>query len=183
MSNKTKKRKLGSVFPGQNQRPQRVRKKTRRLGDNSIALKLLKVGYKAFDAAVSINGDGSESTEVTLYVYSGRRLRKQYIGRTGKGHGHAEMDALYQFVKDKTVPHANVSLELSCTAKPCCVRCSAVLGLLNVSTANDNTHKSPKAMGSTQWGIPDEVAEYVASVTEIDCDAEDVAKLSLVKMI
>jgi hypothetical protein len=42
-------------------------------------------------------------------------------------------------------------VEVECTEKPCCYRCSCILGALGI-VANDGTRKSSSSMGSTQWG-------------------------------
>jgi hypothetical protein len=40
---------------------------------------------------------------------------------------------------------------VACTAKPCCYRCSIVLGLLGFAPRTAATRKAQSGMGSTQW--------------------------------
>ena len=89
-------------------------------------------------------------------------MADSWEGNTDKKHGcgHAEMDALAQYVATGNNTFEN--MVLSCTTKPCCVRCSAVLGLLGIE-ACDRTLKYSKPMGSTEWGISDSVAKAVAN--------------------
>lgn len=116
-------------------------------------------GYAAFEAEESSDsGDGSQSTAVTLWV-SG----KPYEGATGVG-GHAEMNALLKVLADlgdlDTVI-ATGGKTVECTAKPCCYRCSVVLGLLGFSAHSDDTTKTRSGMGGTQWAMPADLKRAV----------------------
>ncbi len=125
----------------------------------------LRSGYAQFPAReVKKTSDGSESTEVWL-AWGG----EDFQGRTGQGHGHAEMDALHQIaiqiksgdldidVGDKTV---------QCEAKPCCVNCASVLGLLGFVPLDDGTTKTRATMGSTQWTVTPAVKALVEEYVE-----------------
>lgn len=123
------------------------------------AKQLLKEGYESFAASEGSkdSGDGKETTEVKLYY--GPTGSNTVPGKSGYGKGHAEMAALYEYYS-KTHGNnerrflANVGgTKLDCTSKPCCVRCSAILGLLGVQPYRDSTKKTQDTMGSTEWGM------------------------------
>ena len=119
-----------------------------------------------FEAAVFKTGvDKSSSSQdcaASLNVRVGSLIHT-ISGETGGG--HAEMDALkqliilcgYDAVRFTTVLGRGVTV--GCTEKPCCYRCSCMLGALGI-VATSGTKKSSKSMGSTQWGSlgPDERA-------------------------
>lgn len=91
-------------------------------------------------------------------------LSGAYSGNTKNKRGHAEIDALYQFFKAAGWSDAVIGsydLEIDCPAKPCCVRCSAILGLLGVSAA-PNQRKTTGTMGKTAYGAHPDFTEYLA---------------------
>lgn len=108
-------------------------------------------------------GDGISTCKADLYFRDDIIAPKKdrwmfYPGSTGTG--HAEMNALHQFINDICSNNVDIlelfvenkGLRIDCSAKPCCRRCSSVLGALKVIPWDNETTKTTKTMGSTQWG-------------------------------
>lgn len=100
-------------------------------------------------------------------------------GNTGKGHGHAEMDALHQYVDSFDSVQSAVTAfkrlrvkNVECTEKEVCKRCTFVLQTLGFS-ACEETEWGEKSMGSTEWGVSMKVRDFLRS---LDIDADAVAK-------
>ncbi len=105
----------------------------------------------------------SESTAVRLKIGD-----DWYAGRTGRGHGHAEMDALHNFIEDQggvedaiVAFNATSSRKVECLAKPVCKRCRTILEGLEF-TLSGTTKWGTKSMGSTQWGASMNVKAFLA---------------------
>ncbi len=97
--------------------------------------------------------DGLEDCEVVLTIGT-----RGYRGKTGKGHGHAEMDALVQFIEDVGDIDGCVTLlrrarnkTVTCEDKSVCRGCASVLGALGFKASSAETTKYGKFMGKTQW--------------------------------
>jgi hypothetical protein len=104
----------------------------------------------------------SQNCEATLRING-----HDYAGSTGKDHGHAEMDALHNFIMDNpgnrsSVPQSvaycanllanpNTPKSVSCPSRPCCLKCTRVLRGLGFQLAA-MTSWSDTSMGSTEWG-------------------------------
>lgn len=80
-------------------------------------------------------------------------------GLTGRGHGHAEMDALHELLEkvgDEVMKGIleEGAVSLDCVAKPCCVHCSTMLGMLNVRARTPATMKSRHTMlAGGAWSV------------------------------
>lgn len=146
-------------------------------------------GYAAFAATESTHSDGSMSCTVTIYYKTSTVLgtvkrsdrdvpvrlvwpRDTIEGETGTGHGHAEMDALFELFfgicggnQERIIDTVKRGLAVQCEGKACCLHCSAVLGLLGVLPLTDATTKSPKPMGSTEWSVPPAMRNCLALLT------------------
>ncbi len=133
-------------------------------------------------------GDGAADCMATLHYDPARTIP----GSTGTG--HAEMVALDEFIKNVCrmdrgemgkyfdrehkrdrkgkllVSPAKVRIE--CTAKPCCLRCSSVLGALKIGAA-PGTFKTRRPMGSTQWG------GLSPAVRGLICEYLEISQLSI----
>lgn len=83
-----------------------------------------------------------------------RRIERALIaGATGAGYGHAKMHALQQALVDHRAEFNAAGLKvLTCQEKPFCFQRSVVLGLAGISSGEE-TYKSKKPMGSTEWGV------------------------------
>jgi hypothetical protein len=104
-----------------------------------------------------------ESCEAELHI-GGVRIK----GKTGQGNGHAEMDALHNFIakdpwKQRSIPlstnflvnqlsDTNIIKTVSCPSRPCCLKCTEVLRQLRFELAS-GTEWSNTPMGSTEWGV------------------------------
>lgn len=137
-------------------------------------------GYKLFKATeVDVGkGDGQQKCSAVLTVtlkedavlpepshsVVGDDVSGEYYGDTKNQRGHAEIDAVFQFLK-ATGWNKNAfelyDAEISCPAKPVCVRCAAMLGLLGV-TAAENQTKTASAMGKTSYSAPTDLVKYLA---------------------
>lgn len=122
----------------------------------------LRAGYNAFNAAEA--SDTKSGTTTTTAV-----LRIGEIPYTGaSGNGHAEMDALNDILigngDDLSAVRAHAAKTVECTAKPCCYRCSVVLGLLGFAPYTAATRKTRSGMGSTQWVLPEPLRSALARV-------------------
>lgn len=137
-------------------------------------------GYQLFKATeVSVEkGDGQQkcSAVLTVTLKEGAVLPEPspsvvsddvsgvYSGDTKHLRGHAEIDAVFQFLKATGWNKKAFELYdavISCPAKPVCVRCAAMLGLLGV-TAAENQTKTPSAMGKTSYSAPTDLVKYLA---------------------
>jgi hypothetical protein len=153
--------------------PRRLSDQALKKGNGEIAITFLQEGFVNFQA-VSTNdaGDGSEECTVTLH-YTGGSVE----GKTGNGHGHAEMDALHQLWADvcnkdvDTFLTYSRNLKLDCTDKPCCVKCSTVLGWMGVVPRTTATKKTPYTMGKTSWNVSTDVLNLIREVTRVPTDA------------
>ena len=107
----------------------------------------------------------SESTTITLSI--GRR---HYSGKSGAG--HAEMDALHNFVETcgeskeeafaeaKRILTSGLTLKVSCTAKEVCGSCTMVLQALQFEEGA-NTQYSNEKSGGVSWGSSKLVQEFL----------------------
>ena len=127
---------------------------------------LLDDGYAAFGTTKLEFNDGNESCKATLTsTHQKTRDVVKYTGETGKEAGHAEIHALLQFLKAisfSVTAFDEYNLTITCLSKPCCKRCSAVMGLLKIA-ASDGTYKSAKSMGSTSYSLPPSVRQFLAT--------------------
>jgi hypothetical protein len=130
---------------------------------------LQKKGYDSFEAVEDYHSDGTEGCAVILTAINletGERSDPE--GKTGKGHGHAEIDALYEFldaIEWDTEKFGKYSLTITCTDKSCCKYCSAVMGLLGIK-AGKKTYKSNKKMG-VSYSLPPRIREFISEVCKV----------------
>ena len=104
---------------------------------------------------------------------------KSIGGKTGNNHGHAEMDALHNFIFDdpwskNNVPDAKKALVAKlmdngvpkvvyCPSRPCCKKCSAVLSTLGFGVGPNSSFSSDyNADKMTEWGVSMRVGEVLA---------------------
>ncbi|MBV1882125.1 MAG: hypothetical protein KUG82_10845 [Pseudomonadales bacterium] len=137
-------------------------------GPYDAALKAIRKGYQAFNAAESIPPSGIQTLSCTAKLYyTNNNITSTVAGVSNNG-VHAEMDALKQFYVGTCHynDHAfsSVTLQMESGPLPCCIRCAAVCGLLGVF-AMPNTHKTPTSMGTAQWQLPDDLAQLLAIKT------------------
>lgn len=108
-----------------------------------------------------------------------------YDGSTGRGNGHAEMDALHNFIMENPgnrgtikgsiaycadlLSHEDTPKSVSCPSRPCCKKCSKVLKELGFVRAA-GTKWSSTPMGSTEWGASLSVRALL-SLCDVDYDA------------
>lgn len=87
------------------------------------------------------------------------------------GAGHAEMDALDQFVTacgnadlDPVAEYKKrkAKLTVQCEAKDVCVRCSTVLKALGFKPKNSKTQWGDSTMDMTEWGVTAAVKKFLA---------------------
>jgi hypothetical protein len=152
----------------------------RKTVDATSWVHIVGIGFARFAASVGDDNDGMQGCGATI-LYNDSGAWRPYVGATGRDHGHAEMHALFQFVAhvckfkvDKfdailasvTVEidknKVNCGIRVECTAKPCCLYCSAMLGLLGIRPWDANTKKSVSRMGGTQWGIPESLRQFIS---------------------
>lgn len=124
---------------------------------------IFKDGWDAFVTQTREFSDGLESCDAELQVTNNNtNATVTYFGSTGNGHGHAEIDALYQFLKDiqwDTNQFANYTVTIECTSKPCCKYCASIMGNLGIF-AQGNTYKSTKPMGIS-YALPPDVRTFL----------------------
>jgi hypothetical protein len=110
--------------------------------------------------------ESSQSTQVILWFG-----QFEVHGSTGKDAGHAEMDAIDQFITAcinkeldpvKEYKERKGKLFVKCEAKPVCVRCSCVLKALGFEPKNGNTEWGSETMGSTEWEVTQAVKNFLA---------------------
>lgn len=110
----------------------------------------------------------SQSTKVILWFG-----QFEVHGSTGNLTGHAEMDAIDQFItacsnKDlDPVEEYNArkkKLLVQCEDKPVCVRCSCVLKALGFKPKNKNTEWGDETMDMTEWGVTGQVKDFLEAI-------------------
>ena len=148
-------------------RSQRKQAKRRREDERT----LLDEGYAKFTAREHTHGDGKLACKVILHVdlIDGEEavdgIRDGYAGATGKGEGHAEMNALQQIVEafnSSVDDFGKYSFRIECLEKSCCVRCSAVMGLIG-ATPVGRTYKSPESfLGGGSWALTPTLRAFLA---------------------
>ncbi|MEL6998531.1 MAG: hypothetical protein AAFP68_09750, partial [Pseudomonadota bacterium] len=120
-------------------------------------------GYIAFAAneTTQTTGGGND-TSATLLIGSIR------YGGSSTSVCHAEMDALNDILigngDDLQAVIAHADKKVECEAKPCCYRCSVVLGLLGFAPFDEKTLKTAKGMGQTQWVLPSPLKEELGKI-------------------
>ena len=144
-------------------RPTREIKKPFAQVKDSLA-RALREYWDDFDADTKEGGDGEESCSACVTIGG-----KAFQGETGKGCGHAEMHALAQYadsaydkIKGKVDIFEGKDIVVSCPGKPCCLWCSVVLGIVGAGPKDAATTKASKRMGSTSWGVSDNLARALA---------------------
>jgi hypothetical protein len=135
---------------------------------------LFKDGWDEFNTEERDFNDGAEVCDAELYVthIKSRKNKVTYIksrkngltyhGNTKNQHGHAEIDALYQFlrnIKFEPEPFRNYEKIITCRSKPCCMYCAAVLGSLGI-IPGEGTFKVYKAMGIS-YALPTAVRTFL----------------------
>jgi hypothetical protein len=141
-----------------------------------IAAEQLETGYDAFKATeTSASGSLTQDCQASLtYVLTNETTSDHTDGDTKNGRGHAEMDAIHQFSVNKCrkdlATFTGATKSVSCTDRPCCVRCSAVMGLLSIR-AETGTMKTRSTKGSTEWCVSPDVRDLLRQVTGEPADA------------
>jgi hypothetical protein len=146
---------------------------------SAIAKDQLTIGFNAFLAQEGTGGSSSNDCQARLHYMIGNYQTgfqfNHVNGSTGMGHGHAEMDALHIFWTEicgqDLATFVSYRKTIQCEAKPCCVRCSAALGLLGICALSEETKKSRASMGSTEWAITPDVRSLLSIVTAQPADA------------
>lgn len=132
----------------------------------ATAMGIFKDGWDAFVTPVREFNDGDQSCEAELQATNNATGHTiTYYGSTQNLHGHAEIDALYQFLKSIGWNVANFNgytLTIHCTAKPCCKYCASVMGNLGIF-ATGGTFKSTKSMGIS-YALPYEVRNFLRNI-------------------
>jgi hypothetical protein len=131
------------------------------------------LGYARYSAPPGSENDGDENCEVKLRVNthddaSGIAHYTSYPGKTGKGNGHAEIDAIVTYLKTigwDPAAFRSCPLFMECTSKPCCFYCSAVMGLLAIRPWAQ-TFKSTKRMG-VSYGLPPQLRQFIAQFCNV----------------
>jgi hypothetical protein len=149
-----------------------------RSGSNSTNWRtVVSTGYGRFAAAEGHSNDGSESCDAMIWYLNNRGHWKYIAGSTGKGAGHAEMHALSQFVTNicngdlevfrsiQAFGDGNSGVLVECESKPCCLYCSAMLGLLGIPPKDSKTKKAPQRMGGTQWGMTSSLRTFMSTAS------------------
>jgi hypothetical protein len=130
---------------------------------------LIDEGWKDFSGDEQALNDGEESCTATLLLYSGESWVGALVGSTKNERGHAEMDALFQYlrmIKENKQEFGTFKLVIQCLDKACCVKCAAILGLLGVR-ASPRTFKSKKTMGKTGYAIHPELRTFITKYKKI----------------
>jgi hypothetical protein len=123
-------------------------------------------GWDAFVTPVHDFNDGLQSCDAMLQATHNTTDKTiSFYGDTSNGHGHAEMDALYQFLKGigwNVNNFGDYTLTITCLSKPCCKYCAAVMGLCNVF-ATEGTYKVNKTMGIS-YAMPMDVRSFLGKL-------------------
>lgn len=135
--------------------PNPVRRSSRARKPGAVVLNpaQLREGYENFGAEETPDtSSGENDTSVQLIVNG------QTFSGFSKSTSHAEIDALNKILTDKhwsldeLIAVQNKTVK--CEQKPCCYRCSIVLGLLGFQPVSNTTRKTASGMGQTQWTLP-----------------------------
>jgi hypothetical protein len=109
------------------------------------------------------------STKRTQSCSARLKLGSEWFdGSTGKGNGHAEMDALNNFIVayggvDGAVDKfSRIKVKrVECESRDVCKRCSRVLKALGFEPKDDNTSWGTDSMGATEWGCSLKVRDFL----------------------
>jgi hypothetical protein len=129
-------------------------------------LSLLDQGYSSFHTEEREFGDGRQDCSAKLIVVDGSGVRSVYDGSTSSQKGHAEIDALCQFLREigwNTGTYNTYTKKIECTSKPCCKYCAAVMGLLGI-IPSDRTYKSRRSMG-VSYALPPYLRRFISDKT------------------
>ena len=139
-------------------------------------MSLLSQGYSYFNTEERDFNDGMQDCSVDLTVLAQNGVRSDFHGTTSSQRGHAEIDALCQFLTQigwNVGAYSNYTLQIACTSKPCCVYCSAIMGLLGI-IPSDGTYKSRRRMG-VSYALPYQLRRFISEligVNERDVERE-----------
>jgi hypothetical protein len=151
-------------------RPTRKRKQVQSM-NAQLSSETTSEWFNQFKATLADSkaGDGKQATQVELFFTDPVGLIKtSQVGVSGTN-GHAEMNALdaifklHGYDQGKCATILDSGITVKCEAKPCCVRCSVVLGGIGAGAETDNTKKINKTMGQTQWVVSQKLAEILAT--------------------
>lgn len=126
-------------------------------------------GYRAFNTPEREFSDGEESCAASLQATrkdDGKTLA--FVGSTKSQRGHAEIDALYQFLKSiQWLPEKFIEFDITvtCLAKPCCKYCASIMGLLGIKPS-DETYKVNKSMG-VSYALPPDVRRFLRKFLDV----------------
>lgn len=127
---------------------------------------LFKDGWDGFVTDVRDFNDGLADCDAELQATNNATQSTiTYYGAAKNGHGHAEIDALYQFLKSINWDHQGFqgyTVTITCLAKPCCKYCAAVMGNLGIA-ATHGTYKVNKAMG-VSYNLPPDVRTFLKKI-------------------
>jgi hypothetical protein len=120
-------------------------------------------GYKAFITIERDFNDGEQACDAEIQATNNKtNATVTYYGKSTAGHGHGEIDALYQFLRAiywNTTNYDQYTVTVTCEAKPCCKYCAAVMGNLGIF-ATPGTYKAKKAMG-VSYALPPDVRTFL----------------------
>jgi len=153
--------------PSNDQKKKVPKAKKSRKSDPSSSL--LTKGYLLFDTTDSKKNDGKQNCSVELTALTENGDILDYHGTTSSQRGHAEIDALCKFLREigwDPNEYPNYILEIECTSKPCCVYCSAVMGLLSIHPT-EGTYKSRRRMG-VSYALPPDLRKFISRYLDVD---------------
>lgn len=125
---------------------------------------LFEDGFEAFVTPIKDFNDGLEECGAQLQATKANKT-VTYYGTTRNGHGHAEIDALYQFLETiewDATEFKQYTLTITCESKPCCKYCAAIMGNLGIF-ATPGTYKVNKAMGIS-YSLPPKIRTFLGQV-------------------
>ncbi|GAB7026365.1 hypothetical protein [Geotalea toluenoxydans] len=129
-------------------------------------MSLFSDGWNAFVTDIKDFNDGIEACQAELQAtHNVTNNTTSFYGDTKGLHGHAEIDAVWQFLKSinwDVQEFPNYQLTITCKSKPCCQYCAAVLGNLGVFAGKD-TYKIKKAMG-VSYALPPDVRKFLCKL-------------------
>lgn len=127
--------------------------------------------YAPGNPSTTLQPASSQSTQITLDIDG-----TVVAGKSSTQHcSHAEMNALHKFIMNNhkgdleaaysAIQDAGVKT-VSCTAKPVCVACAAVLRDLGFKAADPETEFSGEQSGGIEWGLSMAVKAFIEYVHE-----------------
>ncbi len=136
-------------------------------------------GYAAFSAPERSHTDGKGSCQATLYYHTRGSGRAKHMPIVKSGDGHAEVQAVSEFVRQKCSYRLDLYAEyqaagigMKCQEKAVCRKCATFLGLMGIDHYDEHTTKCRDGMDMTQWEMPHDLRKFFLEYLQVRYPAD-----------